>query len=52
VARFLLENLYAKSNKVFDPRFFFVVHTKTRLWLWIGNQVPKANIEKYQEVAQ
>lgn len=52
VARFLLENLYsAKSTKVLDPRFMFVIQTKTRLWLWIGSQVPKANIEKYQNVA-
>lgn len=52
VSRFLLENLYiGKSTKVLDPRFFFIIHSKTKLWLWIGSQVPKANVDRYQEVA-
>lgn len=53
MARFLLENLYsAKHGRVLDPRFYFLIHTKTKLWLWIGANVPKANTEKYMEVGQ
>jgi len=49
----LLENLYStKHGRVLDPRFYFLIHTKTKLWLWIGANVPKANAEKYLEVGQ
>jgi hypothetical protein len=52
VARLLLENLYTqKGSKVLDPRFMFVIQTKTRLWHWIGGMIPKANFEKYQAIA-
>jgi len=29
-----------------------LIHTKTKLWIWLGANVPKANQEKYLEVAQ
>ena len=41
-----------QSPKTLDPRFFFVIHTKHTLYIWKGSQVPKANVDKYTEVAQ
>jgi hypothetical protein len=38
VARFLLEPLYSRAGgKVLDPRFYFIIQTKHKLWLWKGS---------------
>jgi hypothetical protein len=55
VARMLMENLYdsgATNTKVFDPRFMYVVQSKTQLLLWVGELIPKGNLAKYREVAE
>jgi hypothetical protein len=45
-----MEDLYSgKNGKILDPRGMFLVQGKDHLKVWVGSQIPAANIDAYRK---
>ena len=48
-----MENLYqGKSSKVLDPRGMFLIQGREFMRVWIGSQIPPANLQPYKDCAE
>ena len=48
-----MENLYqGKNTKALDPRGMFIIQAKEDVVVWVGANIPTANIEPYKLCAE
>eukprot|EP00347_Sterkiella_histriomuscorum_P011735 403371304 len=53
ICRMMMENLYqGKNSKVLDPRGMFLIQGRDMMRIWIGSQIPAANIEPYKKCVE
>jgi hypothetical protein len=50
VARLLMENVFDRNGeKGIDPRGMYVIQTQNLVYVWIGSQICKSNLERYTD---
>jgi len=53
VSILIMENLYhGKNSKLLDPRGMFIVQGRDIIRIWVGSQIPPANLQSYREYAE